>query len=80
MINLKALKECKPQAGHHLEFCQQSYFMPKLPLFWCCFRYRISTSEKGYMDIKMSVTAPVGHSSVPPSETSIGILAHAIAR
>jgi len=28
----------------------------------------------------MSVSTPGGHSSVPPSESSIGILAHAIAR
>jgi len=48
--------------------------------FVVCFYCRISSTEKGYMDVKMSVTAPPGHSSLPPSETSIGILAHAIAR
>ena len=32
------------------------------------------------MDVKMSVTVPVGHSSVPPPESSIGILARAVAR
>ena len=32
------------------------------------------------MDVKMSVTMPVGHSSVPLRESSIGVLAHAIAR
>jgi len=47
------------------------------PMFFC---YRIAISEKGYVDVKMSVTTPVGHSSVPPPESSIGILAHAIAR
>jgi len=32
------------------------------------------------MDVKISVTTASGHASVPPSESSIGILAHAIAR
>ncbi|KIY66589.1 carboxypeptidase S [Cylindrobasidium torrendii FP15055 ss-10] len=32
------------------------------------------TAEKGYIDIKVAVAAPGGHSSVPPAHTSIGIL------
>ena len=56
------------------------WFAPFVIFFCFCFCHRISTSEKGYMDIKMSVNTPGGHSSVPPSESSIGILAHAIAR
>jgi len=32
------------------------------------------------MDVKMSVTTPGGHSSIPSPESSIGILAHAITR
>ncbi|KAH9945712.1 carboxypeptidase S [Amylocystis lapponica] len=34
-----------------------------------------SVGEKGYIDIRLSVTSPGGHSSVPPRHTSIGILA-----
>ncbi|KAH8093792.1 hypothetical protein BXZ70DRAFT_909148 [Cristinia sonorae] len=33
-----------------------------------------STSEKGYMDVKVDVSTLGGHSSVPPPHTSIGIL------
>ncbi|KAG6809472.1 hypothetical protein H0H92_016114 [Tricholoma furcatifolium] len=32
-------------------------------------------AEKGYLDVRVEVTAPGGHSSVPPKHTSIGILA-----
>ncbi|KAJ7503528.1 carboxypeptidase S [Mycena galericulata] len=32
-------------------------------------------AEKGYLDVVVQVTAPGGHSSVPPEHTSIGILA-----
>ncbi|KAJ6553553.1 hypothetical protein DFH09DRAFT_988122 [Mycena vulgaris] len=32
-------------------------------------------AEKGYLDVVVEVTAPGGHSSVPPDHTSIGILA-----
>ncbi|KAI0629265.1 carboxypeptidase S [Trametes polyzona] len=32
-------------------------------------------SEKGYLDVKIEVTAPGGHSSVPPRHTAIGMLA-----
>ncbi|KZS94485.1 carboxypeptidase S, partial [Sistotremastrum niveocremeum HHB9708] len=31
--------------------------------------------EKGYLDVKVEVSSPGGHSSVPPRHTSIGILA-----
>ncbi|KIY67309.1 carboxypeptidase S [Cylindrobasidium torrendii FP15055 ss-10] len=31
-------------------------------------------SEKGYLDVRMQVSAPGGHSSVPPDHTSIGLL------
>jgi len=34
--------------------------------------------EKGYMDIRMDVLTPGGHSSVPPKHTGIGILANLI--
>ncbi|KAI9064103.1 carboxypeptidase S [Trametes sanguinea] len=33
-----------------------------------------SLSEKGYLDIKVEVTAQGGHSSVPPKHTAIGLL------
>ncbi|KAG6810887.1 hypothetical protein H0H92_009917 [Tricholoma furcatifolium] len=32
-------------------------------------------AEKGYLDVHVEVTAPGGHSSIPPKHTSIGILA-----
>jgi len=38
----------------------------------------IGTSEKGYLSMELSVETNGGHSSVPPSESSIGILAGAI--
>ncbi|OBZ74012.1 Carboxypeptidase S [Grifola frondosa] len=32
-------------------------------------------AEKGYIDVRVEVTSPGGHSSIPPSHTTIGILA-----
>ncbi|KAI9064102.1 carboxypeptidase S [Trametes sanguinea] len=32
-------------------------------------------SEKGYLDVQIEITAPGGHSSVPPPHTAIGMLA-----
>ncbi|KAM9351478.1 N-fatty-acyl-amino acid synthase/hydrolase PM20D1.2-like [Symphorus nematophorus] len=40
----------------------------------------IGISEKGQATVKLSVSARPGHSSMPPSETSIGILAAAVKR
>uniref|UniRef100_A0A7N8XIX7 Peptidase M20 domain containing 1, tandem duplicate 1 n=1 Tax=Mastacembelus armatus TaxID=205130 RepID=A0A7N8XIX7_9TELE len=40
----------------------------------------IGTSEKGFATVKLSVSMIPGHSSMPPSETSIGILAAAVKR
>ncbi|XP_031566346.1 N-fatty-acyl-amino acid synthase/hydrolase PM20D1.2-like isoform X2 [Actinia tenebrosa] len=40
----------------------------------------VGVAEKGYMIVELSVTTLGGHSSMPPRETSIGILAQAIAR
>ncbi|MCV6627609.1 MAG: M20 family peptidase [Cellvibrionaceae bacterium] len=40
----------------------------------------INVAEKGYMNVKLSVQGEGGHSSVPPAQTSIGILAEAVAR
>lgn len=37
-------------------------------------------TEKGYLDVKVEVTAPGGHSSVPPKHTSIGILSSLIVK
>jgi Gly-Xaa carboxypeptidase len=34
----------------------------------------VGTAEKGYMDVRIDVASPGGHSSVPPPHTSIGIL------
>jgi carboxypeptidase PM20D1 len=38
----------------------------------------IGTSEKGYLSLELSVETAGGHSSVPPNESSIGILAAAV--
>ncbi|KAF9219764.1 carboxypeptidase S [Gyrodon lividus] len=37
-----------------------------------------AVAEKGYMDIRMDVLTPGGHSSMPPKHTGIGILADLI--
>lgn len=41
---------------------------------------RIGVSEKGSANVKLSVTMAPGHSSMPPRESSIGILAAAVKR
>ncbi|CAK6439721.1 unnamed protein product [Pipistrellus nathusii] len=40
----------------------------------------VSVSEKGSLDLMMEVNSTPGHSSAPPKETSIGILAAAVSR
>ncbi|OCH93649.1 carboxypeptidase S [Obba rivulosa] len=35
----------------------------------------LAIAEKGYIDVRVEVTSPGGHSSVPPPHTTIGILA-----
>ncbi len=40
----------------------------------------IGISEKGYLSLKLVVEMDGGHSSVPPQETAIGILSHAITK
>ncbi|XP_028925763.1 N-fatty-acyl-amino acid synthase/hydrolase PM20D1 isoform X2 [Ornithorhynchus anatinus] len=41
---------------------------------------QIAVSEKGAMNLELRVDAPPGHSSAPPKESSIGILAGALSR
>jgi len=41
---------------------------------------RIGISEKGQATVKLSVSSAPGHSSMPPRESSIGILASAVRR
>jgi carboxypeptidase PM20D1 len=38
----------------------------------------IGTSEKGYLSLELTVEMPGGHSSVPPNQSSIGVLSAAI--
>ena len=38
----------------------------------------VCTGEKGHVNIELSVTAPSGHSSVPPDSSAIGRLARAV--
>lgn len=40
----------------------------------------IGVAEKGYLTLELSVAAPGGHASAPPSQTAIGILSGAIDR
>lgn len=40
----------------------------------------IGIGEKGYLTLELSVTCPVGHSSMPPKQTAIGILSAALTR
>ena len=40
----------------------------------------ISTTEKGYLSLELKVEGDPGHSSTPPRETTIGILAESVAR
>jgi carboxypeptidase PM20D1 len=40
----------------------------------------IGVSEKGYLTVEFTVNGQPGHSSTPPSQTSIGILSRALAR
>ena len=40
----------------------------------------VGVSEKGYVNLVLSVEAPGGHSSQPPEQTALGILARAIVR
>ncbi|RKO88466.1 carboxypeptidase S [Blyttiomyces helicus] len=38
----------------------------------------VGVQEKGYADIKITISAPGGHSSIPPPHTAIGILAEIV--
>src|SRR5512139_2025407 len=40
----------------------------------------IGVSEKGYLTVEFTVNSAPGHSSTPPNQTAIGILARALAR
>lgn len=40
----------------------------------------VGTSEKGYLTLEMTVNAAPGHSSQPPKQSAVGILALALAR
>jgi carboxypeptidase PM20D1 len=40
----------------------------------------VGTGEKNYLTLELSVTGTPGHSSTPPKNTAIGILARAVAR
>jgi carboxypeptidase PM20D1 len=40
----------------------------------------IGIAEKGYLNLELKVTTEGGHSSMPPAQTSVGILSRALAR
>lgn len=44
------------------------------------FYSRIGVTEKGSLTLELSVVGSPGHSSLPPSESPIGILASAVAK
>ena len=39
----------------------------------------VCTGEKGHVNVELTVSAPAGHSSVPPPTSTIGVLARAVA-
>ena len=42
--------------------------------------FRIGVAEKGYITVELSVHTSGGHSSMPPPETSIGIMSKAVVK
>lgn len=40
----------------------------------------VGIGEKGHLTLELKVECPPGHSSMPPAQTAIGILCHALAR
>jgi Gly-Xaa carboxypeptidase len=50
--------------------------MWSVPLTW--FSAVPAVAEKGYLDVRIDVHAPGGHSSIPPAHTSIGMLSQMI--
>ena len=42
--------------------------------------FRIGVAEKGYLTAELSVHTSGGHSSMPPAETSIGIMSKAVVK
>jgi len=40
----------------------------------------IGISEKGVASVELTVEAPGGHSSMPPAQTAVGVIAHAVDR
>jgi carboxypeptidase PM20D1 len=38
----------------------------------------IGVAEKGYLNLRLAVETPGGHSSIPPAETAIGIISRAV--
>ncbi|KAF8328369.1 uncharacterized protein EI90DRAFT_3126162 [Cantharellus anzutake] len=71
-------------ASHFLSTYGQNYFamlVDEGPAQTTAFGARVAAlgiSEKGYTNVKVSVASPGGHSSVPPTHTSIGLLALAL--
>jgi acetylornithine deacetylase/succinyl-diaminopimelate desuccinylase-like protein len=51
-----------------------------LPCITLCLFVRVGISEKGTATLELSVSGKPGHSSFPPAESAIGILAAAVAR
>ena len=42
--------------------------------------FRIGVAEKGFLTAELSVHTNGGHSSMPPAETSVGIMSKAVVR
>ncbi|KAF8308590.1 carboxypeptidase S [Cantharellus anzutake] len=68
-------------ANHFLSTYGENYFamlVDEGPTLTKAFGARVAAlgvSEKGYANVQVSVASPGGHSSVPPTHTSIGLLA-----
>ena len=44
------------------------------------FAHSIGVVEKGWANVQLSVRGVQGHSSTPPKESAVGILAHGMAK
>lgn len=59
---------------------EQSIPFVTCDVYVAAFLYRVAVAEKGALSVNLKVESTVGHASMPPKESSIGILANAVAR
>ena len=72
--------DCRPTiAGRICSFRGKRWYFNVCYIVYCLV-YRIGVAEKGYIMVQLSVHTSAGHSSMPPRESSIGILANAVTK